>query len=389
MNKLAAAELQFPAASTVHKVPSAILVVEDEPEILEPLCHTLRRAGYVVFEAGDGLTACRIIGSQHPDLILLDIMLPDLDGWEVCRMLRQHPDARVAATPVIMLTALHAPEDKLQGLRLGADAYLPKPYSQQEVLLLGSRLIERHRRQLELEARVETLSQTVEQQRDLHALLFHELHNQLASLQLNADLLRTNGGEARLAAIQRSSDYLQRLAEDFLLIRRLQGSGLHLPGEPLLIEALATEIVDLHAAPAQARRISLLLRVEGTPRPVSANRPALKIILSSLLDNAVKYGPAGETVVVLCRFGEKRLDLEVHDFGKSLAADEQERIFDKFYRPEVSAETRGSGLGLFGVRVLARAMGGDAELDDQHGVGNCFRAWIPIGGQRHGVADVG
>jgi signal transduction histidine kinase len=363
------------------KIPSAILVVEDEPEILAPLCHTLRRAGYIVFEAEDGLSACRIIGSQHPDLILLDIMLPDLDGWEVCRMLRQHPERRISTTPVIMLTALNSPEDKLHGLELGADAYLPKPYSQQEVLLISGKLIERHRREVALELEFAQLRQGVEQQRDLHALLFHELRNQLAILQVNADLLQHAGataGPSQLAAIHRSSNYLQCLAEDFLLIRQVQGSGVQLPGEPLLIGELAAEMIALYAPAAQIRGIPLQLRIDGTLRPVTSNRPALKVILSALLDNAIKYGPPGRPVEVLCRINDWRLELEVHDSGDSLSTEEQARLFDRFYRGSVSGAVGGSGLGLFGARILAKALGGNAEVDDQHRQGNCFRVWLPL-----------
>jgi signal transduction histidine kinase len=372
-----------PAEQPAPKVPGAILVVEDEPEILEPLCHALKRAGYVVFAAEDGLTACRMLGSQRPDLVLLDIMLPDLDGWEVCRMLRQHPDRQIATTPVIMLTALNSPEDKLHGLTLGADGYLPKPYSQQEVLLLGAKLIERHRREVALEKRFAQLNRVVEQQHDLHALLFHELRNQLGILQLNADLLRHAGGSAadrQLAAVQRSSDYLQCLAEDFLLIREVQGGGLQLPAEPLVVAELIAELLGLYAAAAHARGITLHLRDEGAPRPLSTNRPALKIILSALLDNAIKYGPAGCPVEVVCRFGDWRLELEVRDEGVGIPAGDRERVFERFYRRNPSGGIDGSGLGLFGVRVLANALGGDAEIDAQHGAGNCFHVWLPLPG---------
>ncbi len=380
----APAEQQAPRESSARKVPSAILVVEDEPEILEPLCHALRRAGYVVFEAEDGLSACRIIGSQRPDLILLDVLLPDLDGWEVCRMLRQHPERQIATIPVIMLTALNTSEDKLHGLELGADAYLPKPYSQQEVLLLSGKLIDRHRRQLELEEQVAKLSSTVEQQQDLHRLLFHELRNQLTVLHGYTQLLRDDidkTGDLRLAAIHRSSDYLQNLAEEFLLIRQVQDGEMQLPTELLLVDAVMTEMIELYQPVAQSRGISLQLRSDGPSRPVPANRPALKIILSALLDNAIKYGPARKPVLLVCGFRELRVVIEVHDEGNSLAGEDQERLFDRFCRGgAVHDGVSGSGLGLFGVRILAKAMGGNADVDSQLGHGNCFRVWLPLSG---------
>jgi signal transduction histidine kinase len=366
-----------------EKVPAAILVVEDEPEILAPLCHALKRAGYIVFEAEDGLTACRMIGSQQPDLILLDILLPDLDGWEVCRMLRQHPEPRIATTPVIMLTALNTPDDKLHGLQLGADAYLPKPYSQQEVLLLSGKLIERHRRQLELEQQLIQLSRAVEQQQDLHHLLFHELRNQLTILHGYTEMLQQDRSEpedGRLTAIHRSSDYLQSLAEDFQLIRQVQGGELRLPTEPLFVDGVAAEIMELYAPAAHARDITLQLRIDGQARPVHTNRPAIKIILSALLDNAIKYGPSGRPVVIVCRFGDWRVELEVYDEGRGVATDERERVFDRFYRGISPREVSGSGLGLYGVRILATALGGDAEVDSRPARGCCVRAWLPFSG---------
>ncbi|MHB8707764.1 MAG: response regulator [Desulfuromonadales bacterium] len=370
------------AVATSHKVPSAILVVEDEPEILAPLVHFLKRAGFIVIEAEDGLSACRMIGSQQPDLILLDVMLPDLDGWEVCRMLRQHPDRRIATTPVIMLTALNTPEDKLHGLELGADAYLPKPYSQQEVLLMSRKLIERHRREAELEHKLERLGATVVRQQELHDLMFHELRNQLTILHGFAQVLehsRAAHDASCITAIHRSSVYLQNLAEDFLLIRKVQEGQLQLSAEPLLVHEVAAEMTNLYASAANSRGISLEVRIAGQPRPVPTNRPGLKIILSSLLDNAIKYGPPDSAVTLTCHYRESHLDLEVCDEGEGIATAERERVFEEFHRGDLARlEHPGKGLGLYGVRVLTRAMGGDAEIDDSVRRGCLVRARLPL-----------
>lgn len=371
--------------ATIGAMHGKVLVVEDEPEILEPLSHFLKRAGFTVLHAEDGLTACRIIGSHRPDVILLDILLPDLDGWEVCRLLRQHPDVQVASTPVVMLTALTTAEDKLRGLELGADAYLPKPYSLREVLLLTSNLVERQRRQLELEDRVVLLNRLVEQQHDLHSLLFHELRNQLAVLHGLAQVLNPTGSavdsaDGCVTAIQRSSSYLQDLAEDFLLIRRLQSATLVLPREPLLVHEVVNEMVKLYAPTAAGRGVDLICRIEGASPPVSANRQALKIILSTLLDNSLKYGPAGAPVMVVCHSNDKQVTLEVYDEGMGIIPAEREKIFERFYRGAAAEQTvPGFGLGLYGARVLARALGGNVEVDEQLCAGTCLRVWLPAG----------
>jgi DNA-binding response OmpR family regulator len=122
-----------------------ILIVEDEPELAALLEHFLRNKGFVTATAGDGLTACRMINALRPDLILLDIKLPELDGWEVCRLVRKIPDHRLASTPIMMLSALATNQDRDQGLRLGANDYITKPYSLKEIVLRANNLINRHK----------------------------------------------------------------------------------------------------------------------------------------------------------------------------------------------------------------------------------------------------
>jgi signal transduction histidine kinase len=360
-----------------------VLVVEDEPEILEPLAHSLIRAGYTVLRAEDGLTACRLIGNQQPDLILLDIMLPDLYGWEICRLLRQHPDPRVASTPVIMLTALNAPEDKFKGLELGADLFLPKPYSIREVILHAAKLIQRRQQTLALEERVKTLTKHREQTSDLHHLLFHELRNQLLILNGYTELLHqdpdSRHAELCMDAIYRSSNYLQNLAEEVLLIRQVEDGQLSLEREYFPIEDLIADIVKVYKTPAREKAVQLRYLITTRQPAVNLNRLAAKIILSALVDNSLKYGPAGQTITLSCLTAEDRIELVVADQGPGIPEEEQERIFDPYYRSDTADDKpRGSGLGLHAVRVLARAMDGEVSLESQSGGGSRFRVKLPV-----------
>lgn len=137
--------------------PPRVLIVEDEAELAEMLEHNLHRHGMQPIIAHDGLTACRLVGSEAPDVILLDILLPDLDGWDICRMVRAHPQPAIARTPIIMMTALGSIADRCRGLELGADAYLSKPYSLREVILKTTQLVDRHRAWLALEKELSRL----------------------------------------------------------------------------------------------------------------------------------------------------------------------------------------------------------------------------------------
>jgi DNA-binding response OmpR family regulator len=128
------------------KATPRVLVVEDERAIAALLRGRLERAGYDVQVAGDGLAACKAIGENPPDLILLDLVLPVLDGWKVCSIVRTLPDPEVSRTPVIMLTSQASQEDRLRGLCSGADDYITKPFSMEDVLLRVREQLSRGRR---------------------------------------------------------------------------------------------------------------------------------------------------------------------------------------------------------------------------------------------------
>lgn len=379
--KMSVSKLKTAETSGRHGTgPATILIVEDEPEILEPLAHSLQREGYRVLAAEDGLAACRLIGTDEPDLVLLDIMLPDLDGWEVCRMLRQHPMQRVATTPVIMLTALDTQRDKLRGLELGADAYLPKPYSIREVLLYAGNLIQRRQQTLQLEQRLEQAVQRELERANFNYLLFHELRNQLLVLNGYTELLgRGEEAEQCLGAINRSSAYLNNLAEEILLIRQVEDGRLILPREELVLTDILQDMLDLYAGQARQRGATIQNLVASGHEPIRLNPPALKIILSTLLDNALKYGPEGQTVTISGGVTPEQLDLLIADRGPGIPLGETERIFEPFYRAStVKNDAPGSGLGLYGVRILSRAMGGDVTLDRSHGDGCRFRVRLQL-----------
>jgi DNA-binding response OmpR family regulator len=133
------------AGAATESAAGKVLIVEDDEYIAELLRYWFSRAGYLTRTAADGLAACGMVQQERPDVILLDLMLPGLDGREVCRLIRRHGDIRIASIPIIMLTALSAVEDQVRGLSLGADLYMAKPYSVRDVLNAAGGLIGRRR----------------------------------------------------------------------------------------------------------------------------------------------------------------------------------------------------------------------------------------------------
>lgn len=360
-----------------------VLIVEDEPELAELLDYNLRRHGYRTEIAVDGLSACRRIGAARPDLILLDLMLPDLDGREICAMVRSHPDPETAPTPIIMLTALGTLEDRVRGVEAGADIYLSKPYSVREVLVQTKRLIARRHAQRETEAALGRLERTEHQEEQWRQMLFHELRNQLLVISGYSNRLADKEPAPELAreyaqAIQRGADYLSRLAEEFLLLRRVESDQQSLPSEPVNPLWLLEDVVGLYRPLAAREGQQLALRTLGTPAPFATHPGALRLILSSLLENAMKYGKLGGSIEVELIFAAEELRITVVDDGPGILPEEIERIFEKFYRgAQESGRSAGHGLGLYSARTLTRALGGELHAANRPGGGAEFTLSLP------------
>ncbi len=225
-----------------------VLIVEDEAELSEILEFNLINQGFEVLTAADGLEACRIIGREKPDLILLDLLLPLLNGWEICRMVRSHHDLAVARTPIIMLSALGSGDDRLKGYQLGADLYLAKPYNVKEVVIKSRHLVAQHHQFLGLVDKLASLRQWAEQQDQWQHALFHELRNQLTVISGMAQQLRNRTdllsprSEKFAEQISCSSDYLGSLAENYLLVRKVEGQPGRLESESIILKELLDEL---------------------------------------------------------------------------------------------------------------------------------------------------
>ncbi len=365
-----------------------ILIVEDEPELAEMLSYSLQQAGFSPLWSEDGFSACRVIERERPDLILLDIMLPELDGWEVCRLLRSVPDEEIVSIPVVMLTALDGPENRLRGLELGADAYIAKPFSLREVLAQVKNLLARRRRDQELRAEMNQLRSREQLRADIQNLLFHELRNQLvviggfSSLLARSDLGKEQGRTRDyLSAIHRSSDYLSLIADEFQLVRRIENGRLELAVGEVDLAALVREVVALFHPLAGARGVRLAAEGWHGRMPLEGNRAALKVVFSNLVDNAIKFSHKGGVVAIRpCVAGESAMHgFEVLDCGEGITAEEQKAVFERFYRGRSARDRKqGSGLGLYVVRTLVEAIGGRVRLESREGVGSRFQITFPV-----------
>jgi signal transduction histidine kinase len=340
-----------------------ILIVEDENDCAELLSYHLQKEDYEAVIVHNGKEAIEAVQRRAPDAILLDIMMPELSGWEVCRILRE--SAKGKSLPIIMVTALSDEEERIKGLSLGADDYVSKPYSMKELLLKIRKHLDRQRTIKQLEAREQ-------EQETAMRYLVHELRNSLTTIGGSSCLaLQKDDTNRYLKTINNAAFHAESLLNDTSLLSRLETGKERLSLEPVAIGVLVDETVDSLRDTAK-RSNSVIAVANCTSSHVRGNRTAIKQILINLISNAVKYSRDNETVLISFDDKHDRVDVSIKDEGNGIAQAEIGRIFDKFYRAVGSERVKGAGLGLYIVKLLAGAIGGEVTVASRPGKGSTF-----------------
>jgi signal transduction histidine kinase len=340
-----------------------VLIVEDEKDIAQLLRYNLQKAGYRTVVAYDGDQALSVERFGKPDLVLLDIMLPERDGWEVCRRMRASEQSQ--ATPIIMITALDAEESRLRGLQIGADDYLAKPFSVREVLLKVRKLLDRSN---ELRAHRVHRSEAESQ----ISYLVHELKNCLSIIG-GYTLLASerDDGCSYLERISTTTEYMDQILSDASILVRLEKGASPPPLKQFALHEVIEETLGAFRLTAVDRGVILHL-AGGTGCRVWGEQRAVRQIVTNLLSNAVKYNRTGGAVWVRIDERGGGIDLSVTDEGPGIAPDQRQRIFEKYYRCPGSEHVKGSGIGLYVVKLLTESIGGTVRVASDKAGGTTF-----------------
>jgi two-component system, sensor histidine kinase and response regulator len=346
-----------------------VLIVDDEQDVVDLLRYNLEKAGYRTFIAKNGVEAIEAARRFEPELVLLDIMLPELDGWEVCRTLRSTSAGRVL--PVIMISALTDEESRVKGLVHGADDYLSKPFAIKELLLKIHKHLDRART-------VKSLREKEQEQTTSLNYLIHELKNSVSVIGNFSTLAMMNKDAAAryLKTIQSTSLHAENLLNDASLLARLEQEGGTLSAAEVDPGVIAKDVAELFRVQAAVREIEIVLG-DAPATMANGHRTALRQVLVNLVSNAIKYNRPGGKVRIAFDETDTCIDISVHDEGYGMPAEELPRIFGKFYRCAGSERLKGAGLGLYIVRLLTEAMGGSVTVASTGGAGSVFTVSLP------------
>ena len=369
----------IPPSSLAERAP-VVLVVDDQPRNLRIVSETLSASGYSVVTAGGGADALARIEERMPDIVLLDLMMPGIDGLEVCRRLKARP--ATGDLPVIFLTA--ADEKKLvtRALELGAVDYVIKPFNPAELLA-------RVRTHLELKDTRDELRRIIAQKNELMSVVAHDLKNPLSTIRFSALLLREDP-DAPAARRGEIVDGIVAACDDSLAFinARLEQNAreagyTHLTLGPVLLGDVLVSVYQQNhpAADVKNLRFDLDLAPESARQTVRADHLALVQVIDNLVSNAIKFTPPGRGIrcsaVVT---GEGFARIEVSDEGPGLTADDHAHLFEPYRRLSAhpTAGESSTGLGLNIARRLVEAMHGHIGCDGAPGGGARFWVALPL-----------
>jgi len=347
------------------KVPKTILMVEDDPLLLEVARDILRSKGYIVAEAADGEEALAALAIAKPDLILSDVRMPRCDGFELLRRVRSRSDGKVI--PFIFMSARAETRALRQGMSLGADDYVTKPY-------LAADLLETIETRI---TRAELINDQLQQQeRFLTRILPHELRTPLAGIIGYAEIMTATGnsGETITASelaefggsIGRSGQRLLRVAEDIALWAWLK-SAKEKAGKDNRALLHKTEITAKAIKDWSEERVCPYARatdltIQGSPTAVMVPMEGLAQVISHLVENGLKHSPWGTAVVVTIVESEFTSEIRVNDSGRGMSEADLERFGPMRQFDREKFEQQGIGMGLALVQSFAQLAGGEFTL---------------------------
>jgi PAS domain S-box-containing protein len=362
--------------AVTHLGGSRVLVVDDNEDNRNVMCRRLRRAGYAVDEARGGAEALESIDANTFDIVLLDIMMPDINGIEVLQTIRESQSR--TELPVIMVTAKGMSEDIVEALEAGANDYVTKP---PDMPVICARI----EIQLELLRLRRQREQLMSLKDEFLAIASHDLRNPLSRVLGYTSLvaaralpgqIMTEQSHVMLGKVERAAHVMQTIIEDFLELAAVEGGRMRLDLGSLDVNALCSEAVSEMRPAAEEQEITLHLDLAEGMHPVMGDERRIRQVIQNLLDNAIKYCRAGDRVLVRSAEEEEGTRIEVCDTGPGLSPADMRVVFTRF--AEMSARPRegerSSRLGLSIVRQIVMLHGGDVGVNNNEDGGATF--WV-------------
>jgi len=364
---------------------SKILVVDDDRLNARILTSILKPEGYAVADVDSGEAAIEQYGTFKPDLVLLDVMMPGINGFETCRRLRTLYGDNLA--PVIFITAKNESDDVVEGLAAGGVDYLPKPFRPKEALArirvhLQNRLLNAQQARL-----VAQLSNANAAKNRLLGMAAHDLRNPLASIRALAEFL-SDGTVGTLTAdqldlvknIHDASQSMLSLVNELLDFSVVESGELTIKPTTTAIMELLTKSVYLNNINAARKGTRILLEPGDADRRLLIDADKVRQVIDNLLSNAIKFSPPNSTVTLRTEDTAAHYSILVRDQGPGVPEGERDKLFQDFGRTSVrpTGGEQSTGLGLAICKKIMESHGGSIAAENQPTGGCIFKITFPL-----------
>lgn len=345
-----------------------ILVIDDQRENFNVVEALLRRENYDLHYSPSGEAALVYLELHQPELILLDMMMPAMDGFTLCGCLKGNP--RWQHIPIIAITALSSSSDLEKCLAAGADDFISKPVDARE-------LRARIRAMLRIRQQYERLHHLVDLQDDLAHMMVHDLRSPLTSIAMSTSVLdRVVQGELPQKQVQRilaSIHRLQCMIDSVLMLGKLKADRMALQLQSINVAEIMQEALEDFRLFAKQRTIEIHCDVPDQGPAVFADLLLLRRVIDNLLSNAVKFSTTNSQIWVTVDYpGQQRLRIQVADQGPGVRPELQERLFQKFAVDSLLTGIQQTGLGLAFCKMAIEAHGGSISVSPNHPSGSVF-----------------
>lgn len=370
--------------SKINRSDYKILIVDDVVSNVLLLKILLTNEKFQVCTANNGRTCIEVAKKEHPDLILLDVMMPDINGFDTAVVLKK--DEETKDIPIIFLTALNTPQDLVHGFQVGANDFLTKPFNKEELVMRVTQQISLVAAKRIIEKQNAELKATLSNRDKMYSVIAHDLRSPMASIRMVLNLVvqsasvETVGPELYMLLDQanRESEEVHDLLDNLLKWTKSQTGRLSVVLQELDLNDIVPGVVEIFDVIAQTKHITLELKKTDAPLKVTADNDMLKTVLRNFMSNAVKFSPENSTIQIIMANEGDFARVSVKDQGVGIAADRLGSIFHKGETTYGTGGEEGSGLGLQLCQDFARKNGGDCYVESVEGEGSTFSFTVPL-----------
>ncbi len=356
-----------------------IIIIDDDQTMRRACEAALSRVGYTVETYPDGESGLKRVAEIRPGVVVTDLKMPGIGGIEVIHRVREiDPDI-----VVVVITGFATVNTAVEAMKSGAYDFIPKPFVADELRAIIHRAAERWR--LSQEAK-RLRAEKAAQARKFITFVSHQLQSPLGAVQQYLDVLTHQAAETLAPQprewIDRSRKKItemRQIISDWLAFSRIDSGQLAAESKPVALPALVNEILDDFAAAAAQRPVSLSHTLPADLPPVAADAAALRMLLSNLVSNAIKYNRPDGHVTLTAGAESDRVALAVADDGIGIDLEQLPHVFEEFYRvrDNSTAGIGGTGMGLAICRRIAEELGGSIEVASEPGRGTTFTVSLP------------